>query len=200
MSTLSKKEILERLGSREIEKKLVVTPLLDPSKQIGNGAIDLRLGNQFILVKRTSSTSIDLGNIKQLEEQIGEYQNMVRLNFGQEFVLHPQELVLGSTMEYLGIPLNCLGYVLGRSSWGRLGLIVATATVVNPGFKGCLTLELVNVGTVPLKIYPGARIAQLVLHTMEGETDFSSRYDCPTGPEFSKIYMDKDLNFWSEFK
>ncbi len=107
--------------------------------------------------------------------------------------------MLASTLEYLSFPSGLGGYVLTRSSWGRLGLIIATATFINPGFKGCLTLELLNLGEVPLVLHPGTRVAQLVLHTVEGELGVhKSRYALPTDPEFSRIYDDQELRFWGK--
>lgn len=103
---------------------------------------------------------------------------------------------MGSTLEYISLPTKLSAYVLGRSSWGRLGLIIATATTVSPDFKGCITLELINLGEVPILLYPGVRIAQLVIHTVEGEGKYKGRYSCPTGPEFSRIYKDDELDFW----
>jgi dCTP deaminase len=97
--------------------------------------------------------------------------------------------------------LDVLAYVIGRSSWGRLGLIIATATVIHPGFKGCITLELVNHGDIPIELYPGCFICQLVLHEVQPpqKKPYEGKYSGwvgPTSPEFSKIYKDKDLRRW----
>lgn len=108
-------------------------------------------------------------------------------------MLHPQQFVLGSSLEHVSLPWDMLAYVIGRSSWGRLGLIIATATVVNPGYSGAITLEFTNVGEVPIPLYPGSRICQLVLHTLNNIPSKGpklSKYDVSTGPEFSKIYRD----------
>jgi deoxycytidine triphosphate deaminase len=138
---------------------------------------------------------------EKLKEEIQRYQFRVSKRPHEKLVLHPQQLVLGATLEYLSFP-DCIGgYVLSRSSWGRLGLIIATATFVNPGFKGCLTLELLNLGEVPLVLYPGIRVAQLVLHKVYGKPGMhESRYRCPTEPEFSRVYQDEELQFWGEPK
>lgn len=101
--------------------------------------------------------------------------------------------------EYLSLPKGLTATVEGRSSWGRLGLIIATACNVDPGFKGCLTLELVNNGEAPLVLYPGVRIAQLVFHRAEGEGYYrGGKYDCPVGPQFSRIGDDKEIPFWGK--
>jgi hypothetical protein len=75
------------------------------------------------------------------------------------------------TLEWIRLPKNLAAYVIGKSSWGRRGLIIATATGVHPGFKGCLTLELSNVGELPIAIKPGMNICQLFLHKVETEND-----------------------------
>src|SRR5439155_26160938 len=91
-------------------------------------------------------------------------QESIRISLHDQFIIHPGQLVLGATLEYLSLPKTVAASVEGRSSWGRLGLIIATACSVAPGFKGCITLELVNDGEVPLVLYPGVRIAQLIFH------------------------------------
>jgi dCTP deaminase len=86
------------------------------------------------------------------------------VRFDENFVLHPGKFVLGITLEWLGRPARMAGYVTGKSSWGRRGLIIETAAGIHPGFKGCLTLELTNVGEVPIALQPGIRICQVFLH------------------------------------
>lgn len=197
MSSLSTDEIIHWLD-RPFPDRLIVTPLLDQEGQTKGNAIDLRLGNEFIITRRTSFPAIDPTKEHEIEERIGQYQEHIRLGFREQFVLHPNQLVLGSTLEYIALPSKLSAYVIGRSSWGRLGLIIATATAVSPCFKGSITLELVNLGEAPLILYPGVRIAQLVLHTVEGEGIYTGRYSCPTGPEFSLIHRDKEMSFWGK--
>ncbi|MFZ0496725.1 MAG: dCTP deaminase [Methylocella sp.] len=88
--------------------------------------------------------------------------------FGQEFILHPGRFVLASTLEWLNFPACLGGYVVGKSTWARRGLIIETAAGIHPGFNGCLTLELANVGEVPIKIRPGMKIAQIFVHELLG--------------------------------
>ena len=82
--------------------------------------------------------------------------------------IHTKEFVLGVTLEWIRLPSNRAAYVVGRSSWGRHGLIIATATGVHPGFTGCLTLELSNVGEIPITVKPGTTICQLFIHEVRG--------------------------------
>jgi dCTP deaminase len=92
-------------------------------------------------------------------------------------VLHPGKFVLGITLEWLRLPGDLAGYVTGKSSLGRRGLIIETAAGVQPGFAGCLTLELANVGEIPVKLVPGMKICQLFLHkTMSVNSRASSQF------------------------
>jgi dCTP deaminase len=193
MSILAKKE-MQRLYR---DRLLVITPILD-NDQIRDSSIDLRLGNEFIVTRRTTFSSLDPASGTRLRREIQQYQERIRINRRKRFVLHPNQLVLGCTLEYVSLPNEVAGYVVGRSSWGRLGLVIATATAVAPLFKGSITLELLNLGEVPLVLYPGVRVAQLVLHTVKGSGEYAGRYRYPTGPEFSRVYEDEDLEFWAD--
>ena len=84
------------------------------------------------------------------------------------YVLRPGRFVLGSTLEWIRMPTCCVGAIVGKSSLGRHGLIIETAPVMHPGFSGCLTLELANVGEVPINLRPGMEIAQLQISRAEG--------------------------------
>lgn len=195
MSVLTKEEIKKALN-RPLENKLVITPMLDEENQIGESSVDVRLGNEFILIRKRTFGSFDISDPEDMESMIRLYQEKIRIEFQKEFILHPNQLVLGSTLEYIRLPDDLFCYAVGRSSWGRLGLIIATASAVSPNFRGCITLELINLGEVPLVLYPGMRIAQLVFHTTKGTGSYSGRYPCSTGPQFSRIHMDDDLQFW----
>jgi dCTP deaminase len=91
--------------------------------------------------------------------------------FEKGFILHPRAFVLGVTLEWIRLPYNRAAYVTGRSSWGRHGLIIATATGIHPGFTGCITLELTNVGEIPITVKPGTHICQLFIHQVVTEGD-----------------------------
>src|SRR6202034_1896322 len=84
--------------------------------------------------------------------------------FGGRIVIHPHQFILAATLEYIRLPTDLMAYVIGRSTWGRLGLIVATAVGIQPGFAGTLTWELRNLGEAPLSLYPGQIIAQIFFH------------------------------------
>jgi dCTP deaminase len=197
MAVLSKRSIWDEM--KKSGDPLVVTPLLQ-SSQIGDASIDVRLGHEFIVLRRASVHHIDPTDAENWETTLYRSQERTRISPFSEFILHPGDLVLGATLEYFSIPSTLCAYVEGRSSWGRLGLIIATASTVAPGFKGCITLELVNSGVVPLTVYPGVRIAQLVLHKIEGSVTYTGKYGCPTGPQFTRINRDPEIAFWGGTK
>jgi len=194
MSILTKDIILKTM-TQPLEQRLIVTPILD-QKQIGESSVDVRLGNEFILIKKRAIKSFDISQIDDIKNQVSGYQEKIRIEMQREFILHPNQFALASTLEYIVLPNNIACYVIGRSSWGRLGLIIATATAISPGFKGCVTFEMVNIGEAPLVLFPGLRIAQLVFHHTDGISKYDGRYLCPTGPQFSKIHLDEELKYW----
>jgi len=199
MSVLSKTDILAEMKKKD--DPLVVSPLLEES-QIGEASIDMRLGHQFIILRKSSVPRIDPTEVGHLaaesdwETALHRSQERIRIASFHEFVLHPGQLVLGATLEYLSIPQVLCASVEGRSSWGRLGLIIATASTIGPGFKGCVTLELVNSGEVPLIVYPGIRIAQVIFQKLSSPAKYAGKYDCPIGPQFSRAHLDKELAIW----
>jgi dCTP deaminase len=88
---------------------------------------------------------------------------------GGEFVLQPGDFGLAASLEYICLPSDMMAFVEGKSSLGRTGLLIATATQIAPGFKGCIVLELFNAGTVPIILRPAMRVAQLVLVSTDRE-------------------------------
>jgi dCTP deaminase len=188
--TLLGREELEHAICEEhdLDRRLIVTPLLERT-QIGRGAVDLRLGTEFLLLRRTRRSGLEPGADSQ--EEVDEMQERVVVPFGEELWLHPSHFVLAATLEYLRLPDDMAAYVVGRSSWGRVGLIVATAVFVHPGFPGCLTLELVNDGDSPIALSPGLCIAQLVIHRLKtpapARPGEQNKYLAPVRPEPSRL-------------
>jgi deoxycytidine triphosphate deaminase len=124
----------------------------------------------------------------------GQLVRPSHIRFGADFILHPRSFVLGVTLEWLRLPCDLAGYVVGRSSWGRRGLVIATATGVHPGFTGCLTLELTNLGDVPIAIRPGMAIGQLFLHGIDAKNDRSvdqSGFACKRSPQLGQPKLDE---------
>jgi dCTP deaminase len=127
----------------------------DPSL-VQPASVDLRLGSSFRVFHNHRIAAIDLRNPPT---NLTEH---VTVDAGGTFVIHPGEFVLGVTRERVAIPDDVVARIEGKSSLGRLGLIVhATAGFVDPGFEGTLTLEITNLTRVPIKLYPGDLIAQL---------------------------------------
>jgi dCTP deaminase len=188
MSLLLHEELNTEMSATELKDRLIVTPLLDPA-QIGPGSIDLRLGTEFIESERRSEALIDPYDTASLNAA-GESEVYVPL--GQHLVLHPGQFVLGATLEFVRLPAHLGAQVLSRSSWGRLGLLVATAVAVQPGFAGCLTLELVNAGSLPIRLRPGLRVAQLQVWSAKTATGSPyatgfEKYRAPLGPESNRL-------------
>ncbi len=191
MSTLTRAEIEKYLNHRK--DRLVISPLLDKEKQIGQIGVDLRLSNQFITFRLENINAIDAKELLTNKEKIKSIQTEIVLPFGTPFYLHPGSMVLGSTFEYVCMPQTLEASIEGRSSWARVGLIIATAVTIEPGFKGCITLELANIADTPITLYPGVRIGQLVCRKTTSKTEYKKKkYIIPIGPEFSRIYQDKD--------
>jgi dCTP deaminase len=168
MSALNANGIRGRLKDQDDRRRLVVSPILDPSVQLGENqaAIDVRLGRVFSIVRPWAHGVGELldGHGQTPSAAIDTFV----LAFGQPLIIHPHQFVLARTLEMVRLPGDLLAYVIGRSSWGRRGLIVATAVVVHPGFAGPITLELRNLGETPIALYPMDRIAQLTFHELSG--------------------------------
>ncbi len=159
-------ETKRRLRNRD--SGLAITPLLT-GDQVKGAAVDLRLGPDLIVTRReTAVVAFNPARVEDMAEHLHEYQHYVRRPLGSAFYLHPGDFAIARSLEYVTLPADVSAEALGRSSWGRLGLVIATATLVQPKFQGTITLELANVGTVPLTLHVGARIAQLTLFRLEG--------------------------------
>jgi dCTP deaminase len=191
MSVLGEDELIAAIDSRNLSERLVVSPLLERN-QIGRGAVDLRLGTEFLLLRHTQRPG--LNPFGDSEESIEELQERVVVPFGEPFWLHPNHFALAATLEFLRLPGDMAAYVVGRSSWGRVGLVVATAVFVHPGFRGCLTLELVNEGDSPICLSPGVRVAQLAIHRLAvpaAEDGKGDKYLAPVRPQASKLAAER---------
>lgn len=194
MGILTRDEIIKMMArDGDPHGPLVVTPLLDGTDQIRSASIDLRLGNDFLVSRRSHLQAFDIAAQAGRLVSASPNQQELHVRYGQKFVLHPGELVLGSTLEYLAMPLDAVGSVKTRSTWGRLGISILTSSQVAAGFKGTLTLELLNVGGAPVVLYPCVRIAHLVLHQIVPITKpDESEYMMNVGPS-PGILRDEEL-------
>lgn len=130
---LTRDDIKFRMQKAILAERLVVTPLLNPDELLGPANLDVRLGNQFLVFKREAFDVLDVG--KGDGADMTRYQNRIVKPLRRPFVLHPRQLVIGSTLEYIQVPPGLMCYVIGKSGWGRMGLVIATATKVDPGFR-----------------------------------------------------------------
>jgi dCTP deaminase len=153
---------------------------IDPydAANVQPSSVDVRLGDSFRVFHNHRVSAIDLRDPPQnLTEEVVVAE-------GEPFVIHPGEFCLGRTQEWVELPDDIVSRVEGKSSLGRLGLIVhATAGFVDPGWKGTLTLELNNLTRVPIKLYPGLLIAQLSFMSLDrpaerpyGSAELGSHY------------------------
>jgi dCTP deaminase len=158
--------------------------LLQPS------SIDVRLDRFFRLFDNHKYAFIDPA------EQQDELTRLIEVDPTEPFILHPGEFVLGSTYEFVTLPDDVAARLEGKSSLGRLGLLThSTAGFVDPGFKGHVTLELSNVATLPIKLWPGMKIGQLCFFKLTspsehpyGSEKYASRYQGQRGPTASRSY------------
>jgi dCTP deaminase len=155
---LSDIDIQTKLDTKEIK----ITPKPEP-EALGTVSIDLTLGNEFIVYRSSSHSVIDARD-KKVPDGIEE---KINVPVGGEFIIRPRDFVLGSTYEKIELPKNLAGRLEGKSSLGRLGLVIhSTAGKVDPGFSGNLVLEITNIGTVPIVLHPRMRICQLLFEQL----------------------------------
>lgn len=192
MAILSDKTIKEYLE----EGKIVIDPLKD-EQQIQPSSVDMRLGDEFKVFKVIRKPYIDPKD----EEDIAEYMESSTVPEGEAFIIHPNEFALATTQEYYKVPDDLVARVEGRSSMGRLGVTMhVTAGYVDPGFEGRITLEISNIGAMPVALYPGQRVCQLVFETMTtpaelpyGHPKRNSKYMKQLKPESSRVKLDYEL-------
>lgn len=162
---------------RLVDEGVIKIEPWDPG-MVQPASVDLNLGPSFRVFHNFRVPAIDLA------EPPTNLTEHVELADGESFVIHPGEFVLGRTAEFVEIPDDIVARIEGKSSLGRLGLIVhATAGFVDPGFKGTLTLEITNLTRVPIILWPGKPIAQLSFMTLDapaerpyGHPDLGSHY------------------------
>lgn len=173
-----KSDQIATLLKTETKDPLILTPQpnIDEMEKSGAASVDLRLGTWFLSLKQSRMNCLQVSRAAK-SSAYSQFTKMHYVPFGKEYYLHPRAFVLGITLEWIRLPSNIAGYVIGRSTWGRRGLIIATATGVHPAFTGCLTLELTNVGEIPIEIKPGMSICQLFLHKVDQRIDAVDNVD-----------------------
>jgi len=181
---LSDKTIREELATGNI----VIDPLDESCIQ--PSSVDMHLDRYFRVFLNHHARVID---VKERNDDLTE---LVEIEPDNAFILHPGEFVLGSTLEKVRIPDYLVGRIEGKSSLGRLGLLIhTTAGFVDAGYEGHLTLELSNVATLPITLYPGMKIGQISFLRMTtpaenpyGSTKLGSKYQGQRGPTPGRYY------------
>jgi dCTP deaminase len=182
---LSDRDIRAELDSGRIQLDPYEPGMIQPS------SIDVRLDRFFRLFSNHKYPFIDPA------ENQPDLTHLVEVDGDEPFILHPGEFVLGSTFERVTLPDDVAARLEGKSSLGRLGLLThSTAGFIDPGFTGHVTLELSNVATLPIKLWPGMKIGQMCFFRLTspaekpyGSADYSSRYQGQRGPTASRSYL-----------
>jgi len=181
---LSDRTIREQIEAGRIEIDPYDPACLQPS------SVDLHVDRTFRVFHNQRHPFIDV------KKEMGDLTELMEVPEGEPFILHPGEFVLGSTAERVRLPDDLVARLEGKSSLGRLGLLIhSTAGYVDPGWDGYLTLELSNVANLPITIYPGMKIGQISFFrlTTAAETPYGSgkagsKYQGQRGPTASKFF------------
>src|SRR4029453_18635557 len=181
---LSDRDIREQIGSGRITIDPFDPTCVQPS------SVDLHVDDQFRVFANSRYPFIDV------REEMPDLTELVQAKQDEPFILHPGEFVLGSTLERVRIPDDLVARLEGKSSLGRLGLLIhSTAGYVDPGWDGYLTLELSNVANLPITIYPGMKIGQISFFRVStpaevpyGALGTKSKYQGQRGPTASRFF------------
>ncbi len=175
---------------KEIKSKNLLISPFDP-KAVQPASLDVKMASEFRIFKNSTKPYLDV------KEPADDFMELIKIKKGDPIIIHPGEFLLGTTIEKVKIPNDMVAQLNGRSSLGRLGIIVhATAGFIDPGFEGFVTLEITNVATLPIALYPGMRIGQLSFTRLSSpaENPYSpkrgSKYSGQVGPTTSRIWRD----------
>lgn len=182
---LSDRDIRSAISDGDLGIEPFDADLVQPS------SVDVRLDRYFRVFNNSRYTHIDP------KREMEDLTTLVEVADGENFVLHPGEFVLASTLEKFTLPANLAGRLEGKSSLGRLGLLThSTAGFIDPGFTGYITLELSNVANLPITLWPEMKVGQLALFGMSspaetpyGTGKLGSKYQGQRGPTPSKAYL-----------
>lgn len=193
------------LSDRDIKKaladgRITIDPLFPDCIQ--PASVDLHLGSEFLVFKNSSHTAIDL------KEPLDDMMERVVISAKKPFIIHPGEFALGITYETVGVANDMVGRLEGKSSLGRVGLIIhATAGYLDPGNKLKMTLELHNIANLPIILYYKMPIAQISFTPLSSKADKSygdkklnSKYFGATKPQASQYHKNFKNNKWEKFK
>jgi dCTP deaminase len=192
---LSDRDIKDRILKGDI---VVTSPDNNHLANIGPSSLDLRLGRFFKVYNHSKSAVLDPRD----PETFQDIARMIEIEDDDvPFIVQPGEFVLGVTVERIKIADNLVARVEGRSSLGRLGIIIhSTAGFVDAGFEGTITLEITNINRMPVALYPGMRVCQLAFETMTSPAEIpyqkkkNSKYQGQIFPEESRIAKDPEFS------
>jgi len=181
---LSDRTIREALESGRIAIDPIDSEAVQPS------SVDLRLDHRFLVFRNHTRPLIDV------KEDLSDLTESIEASDDDPFILHPGEFVLGSTLERVALPDDLVGRLEGKSSLGRLGLLIhSTAGFIDAGWDGQITLELSNVASLPITLYPGMRVGQISFMEMTtpaenpyGSGIIGSKYQGQVGPRASRYW------------
>jgi dCTP deaminase len=175
---------------REVKKgHLLISPY--DSSSVQPASYDVKLGHEFRIFKNIHKPFLDVKN------HLEDFMELIKIKKRGHLIIHPGEFVLGTTVEKVKIPKDLIARLDGKSSLGRLGIIVhATAGYIDPGFNGYITLEMTNVANIPITLYPGMRIGQVSFMRLETPAGRpygrirKSKYQGQKGPTVSRVWRD----------
>lgn len=176
------------------EKRIVIKPFPDLEVQLGSCSVDLRLGNVFRIFDHSKYPYID-----PYKKDYGtEITKEVRVKNGEQFIMQPGDFVLAVTLEHVRLPADLMGRLEGRSSLGRIGIVVhSTASVFDPGWDGKCVLELGNLGRMAVALTPGMRICAMTFEELISPAQVPyvnkkhAKYIGQDGPSESKLDVER---------
>jgi len=187
---LSDRDIKKAIGT----KRIMISPHPDFNIQLGSCSIDLRLGDTFRVFEHSRHAYIDPFKKSISNETTRE----IKIKDKEPFIIQPGDFVLATTVEYVEIPDDLTGRLEGRSSIGRLGVVIhSTAANIECGFKGHITLELANMGKMPVALYSGIRICSISFEELSSPAEVpyykkkGAKYVGQKGPGESKLGSEK---------
>jgi dCTP deaminase len=150
------------------EKRIVVKPGPNLDEQLGSSSLDLRLGYNFRVFKHRRMPFIDPYDPETTQGMTEE----IKISAKEPYVIQPGEFVLASVLEWVELPDDLSARIDGRSSLGRIGLVIhSTAGHIDAGFKGSITMEMTNIGMMPILLYPKMRVCQLVFEQLSSPAE-----------------------------
>ena len=173
--------------------RIKVAPKLDLKEQLGSCSIDLRLGNTFRVFEHSKNAFID----PTQKDYTNDITREITVKKGERFIMQPGDFVLAVTLEKVTISADLLGRLEGRSSLGRLGIVVhSTASIFDPGWDGHPVLELGNLGRIAVALYPGMRICAMTFEELSHPAEVpyvkkkQAKYKIQDGPSESRLHLD----------